>query len=836
MSVVYDEKLLDKTGLAMVPSAYKGAADEGNTSGFLGKVYSVLPAQTTSDNLVINGTFDTDSDWTKVGVVSISNGVATLDGDGQTSLCYQSNIVEEGKNYIATFEISNYNGLGDARLIDDTGAAYYTITQDGIFTISFKAKVHPNGNFLFRAKNGALFSIDNVKLQLISDGDFDFSRGSDATRVNSQGYIESVQVLSDELVQNGDFEEIGSELIDYSSITYGAGGWSLVNDKWVFDDVTSGFINTNSFNVLAGEVYKVVVDVSVPSGLANFRFTSGNSQTVLFDYKNFSDGVTTFYTKVSGVNGNIVRLYAPTSLSDSFTLNSISVQRVGQNWTFGDGWSMGDGKVIADGTMTSADTLNHAYNFTDGNKYRFNFTISDYQSGSVYIREPFDGSADAVSSNGTFTFDYIAGAANEIRFRSNDGFTGSIDNVSVKEVTDDTDIPRLDYSDGCPTLLLEPQRTNEISNSQHLGQELVGNRMDINDSVDTSPEGVVNASKLVPSTDVNTTHQSDTILVGNFSSGDAVTVSIFAKADGYDGIILRFTDGTAAFTTNKVAKFDLSRGRWNNNSMDGTTGNMVGEVGMEDYGNGWYRCFATATTDASGNVNIRIPVVDVTAQDSYDETFTGDATSGVLIYGLQVEGGSYPTSYIPTNGETNGVTRLADICNNAGDSTIFNDSEGVLYWEYQPLSTSETQQLTVSDGTSSNTSFITFSSNGSINTNNISFAGANDGLGYKKVAARHNNGTYSLFVDGKFIETATNPTISGLKSMQFGQANLGGSLRPYGKTRSVLFFDEALSNAELEYITSSDIDVVLQNNKLKATMLGDTYEDGHVEDRLNELF
>ena len=36
-------------------------------------------------------------------------------------------------------------------------------------------------------------------------GDFDFSRNSAATRVNAQGLVENVQILSSNLVQNGDF-------------------------------------------------------------------------------------------------------------------------------------------------------------------------------------------------------------------------------------------------------------------------------------------------------------------------------------------------------------------------------------------------------------------------------------------------------------------------------------------------------------------------------------------------------------------------------------------------------------------------------------------------------
>ena len=42
-------------------------------------------------------------------------------------------------------------------------------------------------------------------------------------------------------------------------------------------------------------------------------------------------------------------------------------------------------------------------------------------------------------------------------------FIGSIDNVSVKEVTTATNTPRIDYSTGEKAFLLEPQSTNLIT-------------------------------------------------------------------------------------------------------------------------------------------------------------------------------------------------------------------------------------------------------------------------------------------------------------------------------------------------------------------------------------
>ena len=40
-----------------------------------------------------------------------------------------------------------------------------------------------------------------------------------------------------------------------------------------------------------GDVFDVVVDVTIASGNANFRYASGNAQTTLFPFTDFVDGV-----------------------------------------------------------------------------------------------------------------------------------------------------------------------------------------------------------------------------------------------------------------------------------------------------------------------------------------------------------------------------------------------------------------------------------------------------------------------------------------------------------------------------------------------------------------
>ena len=121
---------------------------------------------------ITNGSFDTDSDWLKSNA-TISGGAGNLDGDGQNSMLWQD-ILTNGKTYKATFTISNYNELGVARLMNNDGTTFYYITANGTFTIYFKHTIL-NGNFLFRAQNGAIFSIDNVSVREVGQ---DWSLGT----------------------------------------------------------------------------------------------------------------------------------------------------------------------------------------------------------------------------------------------------------------------------------------------------------------------------------------------------------------------------------------------------------------------------------------------------------------------------------------------------------------------------------------------------------------------------------------------------------------------------------------------------------------------------------
>jgi hypothetical protein len=230
-----------------------------------------------------------------------------------------------------------------------------------------------------------------------------------------------------------------------------------------------------------------------------------------------------------------------------------------------------------------------------------------------------------------------------------------------------SNVPRLDYTNGtCPSILVEPQRTNTLLQSENLATSWTSFRSVITTNVATSPAGNSTADKIAQQTGiVDAGGVFQTIILG---IGTTYTYSYYAKAGGYNWTFARVIDGV----NNYYVWFNLATG------VVGTiVGSATGKI--ENAGNGWYRCSVTFNSAGLGNQ----VVTYVANTDNSDQVPSPDSVKGIFVWGQQLEAGSYATSYIPTTSAS--VTRNADTSTTSLSSSIINASEGVLFLDYQPL-------------------------------------------------------------------------------------------------------------------------------------------------------
>ena len=634
--------------------------------------------------------------------------------------------------------------------------------------------------------------ISNVKYEVIDEADFDFSRGSSATRVNEQGLVQDVQILSGELVQNGNFEQIGSELVTNGNFGTDSDwiketGWSISDGKAnKTSSVASNFAQLNTGVFTNNNMYKITFTISNSNDGRLLIYIGGNSVTI--DITNATNGTHTFYAKADGQDYLIFR-NATSGFQGS--IDNVSVKEVGQNWTFGTGWSMGDGIAQADNTSSffSQSGLIEATKL-----YRLTFQAR-LKSGTNGTINAYIGGANnkqftiADTNWQSFTYEDTRGSstANSIYFNNN-GTELELDNVSVVEVTNDTDLPRIDFTDGTGSLLLEPQRTNTFVYSEDYSQSnWIKNQITATANSIVSPDGSLNASLITISSSTPYLGQSQSL-----TSSTNYTMSAFVKKGTNRWVRLAYVSSSA-----NAAWFDLE------NNVVGTQSSYSTSASIENYGNGWYRITNTFSSHlSSGNAFLGLSDADnsTSASSSIGNT--------VYVWGLQVTQGDYPTSYIPTSDST--VTRSADVANNSGNADLFNDSEGVLYVEIAALADTLTSRvISISNGSSNERLQIAYQNSFSNRIKAfISSGGSNTGLQYDasditdfiKVALKYKSGDYALWVDGIEVNTNTSAfTPTGLSELAFDSG--GGSNDFYGKTKSVAVFKEALSNDLLERLT-----------------------------------
>jgi hypothetical protein len=249
------------------------------------------------------------------------------------------------------------------------------------------------------------------------------------------------------------------------------------------------------------------------------------------------------------------------------------------------------------------------------------------------------------------------------------GDTATVINSSGNIAPINADLPRFDFDPItllCKGLLIEEARTNLFLYSAEFDNIYWGKiRSSITANATISPDGASTGDKLVENLD-NGTHL--IVRTETTTNTSANTWSIYAKASERPSINIVVREGTT-FLRSSNATFNLSAGTVGAVS---NAGGSSATAAIENAGNGWYRCSLTITL---GGVDTNSQALFQLNNGSVS-SYQGDGTSGIFIWGAQLEAGAFATSYIPTVAST--VTRNADNVSMTGTnfSDWYNASEG----------------------------------------------------------------------------------------------------------------------------------------------------------------
>ena len=456
-SNVTDKLMADiypKPSILLTPTAYDN-----------GSLHSVKPVKTLGTELVTPT--DSTSNW----INARGNSTLSVVG-GKIRATITSGTTFGVSTAISTVIGKTYSIKSDGFKSNTNGDFLIRVSNVAVLSPAFYEErasnsqtISTNGTFVATATTtyvgllatlqtvGDYIETGNVSVKEVIDADFDFTRGSSATRVNEKGLIEDVQILSGELVQNGDFEQIGSELVtngDFatdSDWTLGT-GWSISDGKVIRTAQSGSTSAYQNVSFSGGKIYKIQYDLDISAGSFKIRISGG---TLVDTPVRSTSGTYTEYI-VANSGNNVLNLRA-TDGTFVGTIDNVSVKEVGQNWTVTNDdtnnyveFNQDEGTVRLKFLNTSPITaLTSDAQYLSGKKYKLTVDVKEVVSGAIKI--------DAAGVSETFNSIGVqeriiepSGNSNISFYRATADVDITLNSVSLIEITDDTDLPRINYT------------------------------------------------------------------------------------------------------------------------------------------------------------------------------------------------------------------------------------------------------------------------------------------------------------------------------------------------------------------------------------------------------
>ena len=391
-------------------------------------------------------------------------------------------------------------------------------------------------------------------------------------------------------------------------------------------------VSTSEFNAPDGTstAYKITNSSSSGNHFIRDSITGGANPSTVVNGRSYTlsvflrKGTKDVVSIGDGFNVNVLARFNLTSGTvTNFSASNSSIEQVG-DW------------FRCSATITPTGTTLGLMLFT-GNNYAGHDTSGDFHAFGPQLEE------------GTTPTTFVANT------------TGS-----AKFITGATFGPRV------PMILVEPSATNLVTYSEDFSHSSWTKGGSSVVSGFSSPDGNNTAFKLTEGTN-NSFHYIENITYSPTQSKQLFSIYIKDAGD---------TEFIRIASNDSVTGWDYF--------FNPKTGQAISDTftssNITTLNNGWYRIELLA--DGSNYVTSgSVPFIISLSNDGSTLSYQGDGTSGVYIWGAQLETGSVATSYIPTSGgDAAARTRTKDnlVISGSDFSDFFNTGgDGTFYAEYQ---------------------------------------------------------------------------------------------------------------------------------------------------------
>jgi hypothetical protein len=376
--------------------------------------------------------------------------------------------------------------------------------------------------------------------------------------------------------------------------------------------------------------------------------------------------------------------------------------------------------------------------------------------------------------------------------------------------TADVNEPRFDHdpiTGQSLGLLIEESRQNLLTYSE----EPTGwntSSASVSQNVITSPNGTQTADKMsVGSSTFLQITQSPSATVSNTH-----TFSVFLKAGELKYVQLRVRNFGSINNYFRVI-CNLVTGELTSGISNGT--GTYTSASATKFPNDWWRFTVTGIADTSGTQLTATLIGQINASSAASVS-NSSPTDGFYWWGAQLEQGSFPTSYIPTDSTPGGKLRSADIAQMTGTnfSSWYNSTEGTLCVDLRNYNSSSTVNFGISIGSASNNyfAFPYINSFGQL-INDVYWRETGSsarildlptgGSGGKYAISYKNRQSFFGYLNGSsgIIDNPPYPTQSGYNQLYIGRSHFSPTNQNF-YLRRLTYYPIQLTNQQLINLTS----------------------------------